>query len=542
MFPKTTLLLFILCVFLQISHGQDQGIIDSLNNRLTELPASEEKAGVYFALYRQYLYNEPEKARSYIDKALELSNELDYSRGKILAYEKYGGWSMVHSDYPTAIEYLSIADSLLQFDDWPRQKAVIYGNFAACYKDMSMFDSSLVWTDKFIQLAIETENEGFKAYGYSLQANIYYLKGQNELATRTYIKCLKIYEATGDEVRMADIYRLLGQAQAKAGYYQKSKDNTEKAVEIYKKYNDQYYLAQSYRDLGVNAYFREKYDEAEQYHLQSLAIEEELVSTFGVAQSKESLAEIALEKGDTKTAFQLSMEAIKIFQEIEDPFSEAGLHKVLGEIYLKEKKYIDAESSLHLAEKMLIDLDSPTLLGSVYQVLYELYDEMGQTAQALDAFENHVIISDSLYTVEKARKLDEVQTIYEVEKKDQEIELLSKDVALGKLRRLLLLIGLVAALLIGGLVIYTLMMRRREERKIEEERRLRQEAELEKNKLEKDQLERELASQVLQLCRKNEMLAAVQQEVSDLASQGQAHQKTDFKKTRKIHSIQYTIG
>jgi DNA-binding CsgD family transcriptional regulator len=147
---------------------------------------------------------------------------------------------------------------------------------------------------------------------------------------------------------------------------------------------------------------------------------------------------------------------------------------------------------------------------------------VGQPALALLEYEKYKMISDSLFTVDKATRMEELQLLYDVEKKDQQIVLLNKDITLRKLRGQLLTLGIVAVILLGGLIILMQISRRRKEKKLAAERYRRQQVELEKQQLEKQQLERELAAQVLQLCRKNELLANVQQEVEDISRPGGA--------------------
>jgi len=99
--------------------------IDSLEQILNTATSDSVKIKTCFELYGLYSLNDPEKARNIIDQAFKISEESNYERGIILCYDKWGGIEMMNSNYPKAIEYYTMADSLLQRMEWPRQQAVI---------------------------------------------------------------------------------------------------------------------------------------------------------------------------------------------------------------------------------------------------------------------------------------------------------------------------------------------------------------------------------------------------------------------------------
>jgi DNA-binding CsgD family transcriptional regulator len=285
--------------------------------------------------------------------------------------------------------------------------------------------------------------------------------------------------------------------------------------------------------MGYLFLLQDKLEEAAKYYEQSLEISRRLEDIFGIAQVFDNLGELAHLKGQFELALQQKQQALEFYEEISDRFSAGAARREMATSWIKLKRYDLALPSLRSAEQTFLEIDSPTSLSLVYKSYYELYKALDQPEQALQAFEKYRIINDSLNTVAKTRQLEELQLIYRVEQKDQEIAMLAKDVELGQLRRRLLGIGLLASLLIGALIIYMQIIRRKKERKIEEERRLRQATELEKNRLEKEQLERELASQVLQLCRKNELLTSLQQDVSQMKSKSSEFNKSGLQRMER---------
>lgn len=520
--------------FFGYSQNTMQAQEDSLLALLPTLEPSRDKCEVYYRLYGIYLYQDTEQAEKYLQTGFEMAKDIQDNRALILAYDKWGGLAMVRSEYNAAVDFFQLADSLLQYEDWPREQTLIYGNFAACYKDMGQFDKSLEWNERFIELADQIGNQGFLAFGYSLTGDIFHTKGQNELAAMNYLKSLRIYEEIGDPTRTADALRLLGASQTNFLSFVDAQKNLEKAIGIYIDLNDQFYLAQAYRDLGYNYFLQDSLEKADDYYQKAMLVSREAEDIFGIAQAQENLGEITLEEGRFSDARQLFQEAQQHYENIGNPLQIGEMEQAIGNTYYAEKDYPTALDYYQKAFFTLDSLNVPASMQFVHKGFYQTYKALGRTDLALQQFEKYSTISDSLFTVEKATRLEELQLIYNVEKKDQEIELLSKDVALGNLRWQLLILGTIAALFIAGMIIYMQITRRKKEKKLAAERHRRQQLEIEKQQLEKEQLERELAAQVLQLCRKNEILATVQQEMEDLGRPGSNEAKNFNRLNRTI--------
>jgi DNA-binding CsgD family transcriptional regulator len=178
-------------------------------------------------------------------------------------------------------------------------------------------------------------------------------------------------------------------------------------------------------------------------------------------------------------------------------------------------------------------LEIGTVVGSLEKqrdanlTLSEISEALSAFDQSLAYYKSYTVIKDSLLNAEKSRQISELQTVYETEKKDQEIQLLAKNVEIDQIRKTRLWIAFGFTLLAGGLLLYGQRTRRIRDQKIHaQERELevqhRKSAELEKQKLsrELDFKKQELAAKALQLARKNEFLQSLNEEVDGLRTKG----------------------
>ena len=527
-------------------NAQAQSEVDSLLAELAKAEDDTNKVRLYFKLYSLVAYSDYERSKGFIHKALPLAEQLNDRRGIVLCYDKLGGAEMVQSNFRKALHYYQIADSLLQDMNWPREQAIIYGNYAGIYKDIGLYDSAIHWNTKFIEIAEELDNDKFKGYGLGVTGDLYQIKGQFNLAAKYHLQSLQLFEAIGDESRMGDALLKLGEAHLYGERYDDAEIHLKKAAELYKKVNDQYYLRQCYDNLAYTFLRQEQYDKAESWYKKAEAISRELEDTYGLAGAFEGYELIAFAKGQYELAQLHNQSAIELYTQNEDRYNLSWRQVNRANILHKAGKINEAIQQNTIAENQFKELDAPSGLRKVYENYYLFHKDLGQTNKALVALEKYNEINDSLFNVETKTEIEELQLTYEVEKKDQEIQLLAKDKALltasaqvDQLKRQRLTWGLILLGLLASLIIYSQYITRKRNQKIQEERLKRKALELEKQTLEKQQLERELAAQILQFCRKNELLQSVKQEVAAIAHHDVSGNKSKLQKLER--SIEFDM-
>lgn len=518
--------------FLPVVLGAQDRILDSLLQQLDAVPDTS-RFPVYYAIHDQLAFNDPGRAEGYLNEALDLALTLERSRDQILCYDKLGGLAMIRSEFQRAISFFQQADYLLDNMDWPREKAVIYGNLAACYKEMGMYDSTLVWNDRFLALAQSLDNPIFMGFGLGLKGQIYHNRGQFDLAIMQHLDALRYYEKTGDSSRLADGYRTIGETMTSAMRLEEAEAYLNDAKRIYQAENDLYYQGQIWRDLGYLYFLRKQYDASKDAYDKSLSLAQDLDDPYGLGQSYINLGDWADSTDNMEMALDYYDRAYTIFQAIKDPFHQGVILQHQADIAFRQKKYPQALRLLDRSQVFLAEVEALSFLQSGYKLYSRVYEQLERPKDALQAYRQYSVIRDSLMTVERDRQLEEARLVYQVEKKDQEIAMLNRDVLLGRLKQRQLWWGLGIFVCLGGGVISFLWLRRRKERQIAKERHLRQQAELAASRLEKEKLERELTTQVLQLCRKNEVLAHIQEEVNRLREKENGTSVADLKRIER---------
>jgi serine phosphatase RsbU (regulator of sigma subunit) len=99
------------------------------------------------------------------------------------------------------------------------------------------------------------------------------------------------------------------------------------------------------------------------------------------------------------------------------------LNYYAGRAYAHMKQYDKATYHFEESIKYAKKLDDKDYISETYLCMAEMYDDMKDYKKAYDYLLKHNILEDTLINDETTRQLNELKTIYETEKKEQEIAL-----------------------------------------------------------------------------------------------------------------------
>jgi tetratricopeptide (TPR) repeat protein len=361
--------------------------------------------------------------------------------------------------------------------------------------------------------------------------------------------------------------------------YEKALDYYLKALQYYERDNNRKGIASALSGLGITYTHEKKFDQALETLTKSLTIFEEIQEFKEVPKLHVNIGTAYKEMQNYSKALSYLSKAIEEFTDTRNPRGKAHALYIVGEIYRIQKNYQQAitvlnealvlnENSDHknsivdcLTELGLIyiDMDQPLKaegyllkvvdialeihkkesLSTAYQHLARISEIKGDFKSAYAYLNNHKTYYDSIFSAEKSKQIEEMQTRFETEKKEQEIVVLKQEKALNHIY-LFIAVGLVLSISIISL----LAMNRQKlkiqvereladkENQLNEERKTLLEAELKNKELSEQQLHsqlefknKELASYTLNLIQKNEVLHNLKESVDEIRNTPDAQVK-----------------
>ncbi|MEQ8472996.1 MAG: histidine kinase [Marinoscillum sp.] len=296
------------------------------------------------------------------------------------------------------------------------------------------YHSERVPDSTLITIAALSKGLMFANLGALDSAMFYYFKGEKVAAS---IAADKYHQRA-----MAEIARILSM-----------KGDHEAALTKYRKYfqlvkdtknpND---LATAYAYLGAEFMFFGQHDSSLYYMNRALTLQKQLGNIPGIAAAQ-------LNKGSIFQEQQKFDSAIYYYQAARDNYETARFTQGLGQLnlnlaslHLNVGNTLQAISSLNEAitfSQMIGDLHA---VVEEHRLLSEAYSLQEQYTLAFQTLKEYVTLNDSLIGIEKEKSIQELQTRYESEKKEQQIALQISEISEQKVqnqRNLAVIIGLI---------------------------------------------------------------------------------------------------
>jgi len=348
----------------------------------------------------------------------------------------------------SALYYFETARGISEDLDSPGQLALCLRNIGILKENQGLYDQALEQYFAALAAYEKTGNKQGIASCYNDIAIIHYLQKSYELCMEYLTKSFEIKKELGDKNGMSNYYNNMATVKSDQGFYKEAIDYTMKAIELYSEEDDKDGIATGYLNIGTINYNLGHYQAALENHLKSLEINREIDNRDGIAHSLGNIA--------------------STYGTMADSLARSDRERTH---FLNEAVSYGTQA-FQLAE----ELDALRLKNFLAENMLEIYMRLGNMEKAMDYAQIYMATRDSLFNEEKARAIEEMDTKYETEKKQQQIELqqsqlIARDATIRQQKtvRNALFAGLLAVVLIIIVVIYAYVQKRRDNRKITEQ-------------------------------------------------------------------------
>lgn len=320
-------------------------------------------------------------------------------------------------DLAKAKEYAEMAEKLAyknQLKDRYSELHLLNG-FAFGY--LGDFKKAIYHLNLCIKHAGVSYKKGQEAAAYNALGLTYLQLGDFPNGTKTLYDALRILEKIKNEPLEATIYGNLGIIYLETGQFDKAEEVLLKSIEKSEKINDLYTLAGATSNLATVYLNQQKYDSAIEKLKKAVKINTEIGNENFLAINYENLFGAYSKIDNVPEAIKYGKLALDLDIKIGNKENETIVYQHLGELYQKQKDFGVAEKYFLKSIAICDSFGYITKMGNGYKSLYTLYKEKGDTDKALIAYEEHISIRDSLYTLEDAEKIAEEKIKFEYDKK-----------------------------------------------------------------------------------------------------------------------------
>ncbi len=331
----------------------------------------------------------------YAKIAIALAEKLKNPQKQVDAELIIGKALFLKGEYTKAIEQLENAQlQTLAIDD-SINLIDIFRIYSLVYTRIGDFKKALEYSEKGFNLIGKLKQQDKLADIVRETGNIYYSFGEYKIALDFYEKSFTNSQTKNDQIVMAKALNNIGQVYIDLAQYSKALDYLNRSLVIKNKFDNTLSYTITLHNIGT-IYFRQKdYPKAINYFKQSNSIYTKINYVAGISDS----------------------------------------YQYLGRSYLKTKQYQLSEESFTKALALAKKARIKPLMVTIYSGLSELYSETGRFNDAFFSLSKSKEINDSVFSEERRNLLMELDAKYNLQAKEKQINLLSKEQEIENIQR-----------------------------------------------------------------------------------------------------------
>jgi len=347
-----------------------------------------------------------------------------------------------------------------------------------------------------------------------------------------YYDAFKIAKEQNNKANLADAYNRLGNLFILDEEYDKAYDYFIKSSKLEKEFGNERGIAATYNNIGEVYRYKGENDKAIEFYKKAILINKKMDNKEWLAINYENIGTIHHKKGDLKLAYDYYMKALAYAKEINDRFGITSISNNIGRLYFDRYELKKSLEYLNTAYNEAFNISSPEYIKDAAKNLSDVYYTMGEYKKAYAYFQIYIRNYDKIKQASESRKIEQLETDHELDKKDKEIQILEQKNQNSKLQMYVMIL-IVVLIVITSLLTYNRIKIKHKKTKdllIANEQRIEAEKilaetqikniELEKEKL-KDDLKyknKELMNFALHIIHKNDFLVNVKNELKSIKS------------------------
>ncbi len=313
------------------------------------------------------------------------------------------------------------------------------------------FDSTIIEGNKALKLARKHTDSISVAEIKSQIGVANYFRGKYDIAAKNFIESIMILESAKEKKKLAPIYNELAKLYRKTRDLDKAMENYNKAGNIYQQLNDTAGIAMILNESGVVFEYKDDYTEAVNRYTSSMNLAEKAGDSLSVSYSLSNIAGVYVIQKKYDLAIQNLQRALNIRQLLNDSFAIALNYSDLGVAMSGKGDYKKAIEYLTLSNKMAERIKYPELQSNNYNELSSVAQKQGDYQKAYEFFTKRSVLRDSLFTLEKTKQIQDLNSRYQTSQKEQQINEQKSKIQLQNY----LFIGIAGLILFSALLIHS---------------------------------------------------------------------------------------
>lgn len=406
---------YFFCLLMVLTTGSfcsgQSAMIDSLKSRLP-YTNGEERIRTLILLSYHHLRISVEESFEYSELALDYSIETHNERGVARAYLMIGSAYNEKGAYSRAIRNQQEALKIFEKLQDTSAIGITFNNLGLNYHNLGKYDEAIKQYQNSYSIAKNSENDPDLFLSLINLGIVYDEWGKYDLALEHYRNAFAI------------------------------------ANEI----NDDAYKGISLQNIGYVHFETQQYDSALFYFEQSLNISKDIGDKTGIFNTLVNTGEVFVELLNYNRAIENFSLALLNATESGNSNNIILASLKLGDAYRLNTQYAESLPLLQEALSQAQNNEDPKLIKDALMALSDFYFSTADYMHAYQRFKEYTTIKDTLFNRDSRHEISEMQTLYELDKKEAEIEIQHLRIEKQRNRIYFILLAIIVLVVIAYLV------------------------------------------------------------------------------------------
>ncbi|MBP9689057.1 MAG: tetratricopeptide repeat protein [Bacteroidia bacterium] len=447
-------LLWFLVVDLSAQNSRNYAQLDSLSKLTISHKQDTNLCHIYCNLALSYRAINMDSVIYWANKADDLSSKIKFVKGSQLANNNLGIAYYTKGKYTEAIDAFTRSKNAAAIRYDTINLAWAFNNIGNVYIDLADYNTTLLYYDSALQLRILLKDSGAVTQSLINFGFVYKELGKYSKALVALYDAVKILEKNNDEQTLAYCYDFIGAVYSQQKKFKYSNAFYQKALTLYLKNNYRSGVAIALNSIGTNYYSLGNTAKGKALVYQAYKIYEDLKDIRQLAIISSTLSEIYTNENKPDSALILAQKSIKYHLQTNNTRQLGGAYLKLSNAQAKLGKYNEAIISAQKAYELTQSTGELNSKKQIAEALSVLYLKQGDFKNAYQYQIIYGAIKDSLINIAGERAIAEMQTKYQTEKKDIEIEKQAIEIK-RKQTQLALSIFAIIAVLVVSILLYS---------------------------------------------------------------------------------------
>lgn len=287
--------------------------------------------------------------------------------------------------------------------------------------------AALNFAEEALLLSEELDDKKGKADALNRKGNVYFFLADYEKSLGFYLESLALREELGEQEGIAGSYSNIALIYSEFNDNDRAIAYTQKSYETFKDLADKPKMGICLNNLTYLHLQTKQYSIALDYGQKTLELFNEIEDPSGISDALNNLGDIYKETGKFDEALLYHRQSLNLNIETENPYSTANSRYNIAQLHMKTGEYEKVIQNLSEGLPIAIDLQSNDLIKDMYKLMADYYESQKDYLKALEFYDLHTQVADSIYNQESNDRIAAMQVKFEAESKTEEIKLLKQD-------------------------------------------------------------------------------------------------------------------